>query len=101
MKKVLTFVITFAIRLLFWLREVLLRHGWIDVQTPRDIYIHLHAARAQRAGDDIQKCILKSHEICQRFAMISISDDALVDEFRAAGFVLDEHESTKIYHIRW
>jgi len=100
MKRVLTLLITFAIRLLFWLREVLLKHGWIDVQTPRDLFIHLHAAHARRADEKIQKAILKAHETNQRFVLTSIDDDATVDDFRGAGFIVDVPQS-KTYTIRW
>lgn len=102
MKRVLTLLITLSIRLLFWLREVLLKHGWIDVQTPRDLYIHLQAARAQLANGKIQKLIFKAHESNQRFVLTSMDDDddAVVDDFRGAGFIVDVPQS-KTYTIRW
>jgi hypothetical protein len=99
MKKVLTFLITFAIRLLFGLREVLLRHGWMDVQTPHDLFIHLQAARAQLADDKIRKRVLKAHDAHQQLVLISM-DDAVAQEYRSAGFTVTLQEPGK-YTIKW
>lgn len=99
MKRVLTFLITFAIRLLFWLREVLLRHGWIDVQTPRDLYIHLQAACAQLANDKIRKRVLKAHDAHQRLVLTCVEDPE-AQEYRSAGFTVTLQEPGK-YTIKW
>lgn len=99
MKRVLGFFITLLIHLLFRLRKTLLERGWIGVETPRDLYVHLQADNVRLSSNKVQKLILKSHEGGQQMALVSM-DDAVAQEFRSAGFIVVLQESGK-YTIMW
>ena len=107
MKKVVGWLITLLIHLLFRLRKTLLERGWIDVRTPQDLYVHLQADNVRRskskARADVQRLILKAHEADQRAVLIPYADmdETLAQEFLNACFTVVEEEESGNHTIMW